>query len=181
MMTHLFSFRSTKGQATTEVVLLFPLFLIFILFIIKIFGLLILSQKMEIAGFYAARRFQLQSHETDYYANTWDRRFLKKDIQEKVENYLGFNNPGMRKFLSLSELKMDIETSGTWTKVVMTAHTRPPRIRFLCNYNKDQVCERDAKCLKGYAFLCETGGQVEIIKYVGHNERPAPYQRPEGR
>ncbi len=181
MMKHLFSFRSTKGQATTEVVLLFPLFLIFILFIIKIFGLLILSQKMEIAGFYAARRFQLQSHETDYYANTWDRRFLKKDIQEKVENYLGFNNPGMRKFLSLSELKMDIETSGTWTKVVMTAHTRPPRIRFLCNYNKDQVCERDAKCLKGYAFLCETGGQVEIIKYVGHNERPAPYQRPEGR
>ena len=98
-----------------------------------------------------------------------------------MENYLGFNNPGMRKFLSLSELKMDIETSGTWTKVVMTAHTRPPRIRFLCNYNKDQVCERDAKCLKGYAFLCETGGQVEIIKYVGHNERPAPYQRPEGR
>lgn len=181
MMNHSFFIRSKRGQATTEVVLLFPLFVIFILFIIKIFGLLILSQKMEIAGFYAARRFQLQSHETDYYADTWDRRFLKKDIQKKVENYLGFDNPGMRKFLSLSELKMDIETSGTWTKVILTAHTRPPRIRFLCNYNKDKVCEQDAKCLKGYAFLCETGGQVEIIKYVGHNERPSPYQRPEGR
>lgn len=180
-MNKLFSLHAKKGQATTEVVLLFPLFVIFILFIIKIFGLLILSQKMEIAGFYAARRFQLQSHETDYYANTWDRRFLKKDIQKKVESYLGFDNAGMRKFLNLSELKMSIETSGTWTKVVLTAHTRPPRIRFLCNYNKDQVCYRDAKCLKGYAFLCETGGEVEIIKYVGHNERPAPYQRPEGR
>ena len=181
MMNKLFSLRSRKGQATTEVVLLFPLFVIFNLFIIKIFGLLILSQKMEIAGYYAARRFQLQSHETDYYANTWDRRFLKKDIQRKVESYLGFDNEGMRKFLSLNELKMDIETSGTWTKVVLTARTKPPRIRFLCNYNKDQVCDRDAKCLKGYMFLCETGGEVEVIKYVGHNERPAPYQRPEGR
>lgn len=181
MMNKLFSLHSKKGQATTEVVLLFPLFVIFILFIIKIFGLLILSQKMEIAGYYAARRFQLQSHETDYYANTWDRRFLKKDIQRKVESYLGFDNEGMRKFLSLNELKMQIETSGTWTKVVLTARTKPPRIRFLCNYNKDQVCDRDAKCLKGYMFLCETGGEVEIIKYVGHNERPAPYQRPEGR
>ena len=181
MMNKLFSLRSRKGQATTEVVLLFPLFVIFILFIIKIFGLLILSQKMEIAGYYAARRFQLQSHETDYYANTWDRRFLKKDTQRKVESYLGFDNEGMRKFLSLNELKMDIETSGTWTKVVLTARTKPPRIRFLCNYNKDQVCDRDAKCLKGYMFLCETGGEVEVIKYVGHNERPAPYQRPEGR
>ena len=57
MRNRLFSIRSKKGQATTEVVLLFPLFVIFILFIIKIFGLLILSQKMEIAGFYAARRF----------------------------------------------------------------------------------------------------------------------------
>lgn len=176
-----FSFRSRQGQATTEVVLLFPLIVIFILFIIKIFGLLVLSQKMEIAGYYAARRFQLQSHETDYYQRTWDKRFLEKDIQEKVENYLGFDNPGMRKFLSLNELKMDIARSGTWTKIVMTARTKPPRIRFLCHYNKDQVCEVDPKCLKGYAFLCETGGEISIIKYVGKNERPAPYQRPEGK
>ena len=38
MMNKLFSLRSRKGQATTEVVLLFPLFVIFILFIIKIFN-----------------------------------------------------------------------------------------------------------------------------------------------
>lgn len=181
-MKKLFPFiRSRRGQATTEVVLLFPIFLVFILFIIKIFGLLVLSQKMEIAGYYAARRFQLQSHETDYYQNTWDRRFLEKDIQKKIENYLGFDNPGMRKFLSLNKLKMDINRSGTWTKIVLTAQTNPPRVPFLCKYNKDQVCDRDAKCLKGYAFLCETGGEVSVIKYVGHNERPAPYARPEGK
>ncbi len=181
MTNKLFSLRAKKGQATTEVVLLFPLFVIFILFIIKIFGLLILNQKMEIAGYYAARRYQLQSHETDYYANTWDRRFLKKDIQRKVENYLGFDNPDMRKFLNLNKLKIDIDPAGNWVKVVLTAYTRPPRIRFLCDYNKDRVCEQDAKCRKGYAFLCETGGEVKVIKYAGHNERPAPYQRPEGR
>lgn len=174
-------FRSRKGQATTETVLLFPLFVIFILFVIKIFGLLILNQKLEIAGYYAARRYQLQSHETDYYANTWDKRFLIKDIQKKVENYLGFDNPGMKKFLSLNTLKMNIVTSGTWIKVTLTARTKPPRLPFLCKYNKDRVCDRDEKCLKGYAFLCETGGEVNIIKYVGHNERPAPYMRPEGK
>lgn len=181
MMNRFFSFRNRKGQATTEVVLLFPFIVIFILFIIKIFGLLILNQKMEIASFYAARRYQLQSHTTDYYANTWDRRFLKKDIQKKVEAYLGFNNPNMTKFLSLREFKMDIDTSGTWTRVILTAYTRPPRIRFLCNYNKDQVCDRDARCLKGYAFLCETGGEVKVFKYIGANERPSPFARPEGK
>ncbi|MBR4592202.1 MAG: hypothetical protein IKO35_03245 [Elusimicrobiaceae bacterium] len=179
-MINKFAFiRSRRGQATTEVVLLFPLFVIFILFIIKILGLLVLSQKMEIAGYYAARRFQLQSHETDYYQRTWDNRFLEKDIQKKVENYLGFDNPGMRKFLSLNTLKLDIARSGTWTKVVLTARTKPPSIRFLCNYNKDRVCEHNDKCLKGYAFLCETGGEVSVIKYVGKNERPSPYMRPE--
>ena len=80
-MRHLFS--SRKGQATTETVLLFPVLVIFIVFIIKIFGLLVLSQKMEIAGFYAARRYQLQSHVTDYLTR-WDRRYLQKDIKKII-------------------------------------------------------------------------------------------------
>ena len=181
-MKHFFyPFRSRAGQATTEVVLLFPIFVIFILFIIKIFGYLVLTQKMEIAGFYAARRFQLQHHVTDYYARTWDRRFLIKDITKKTESYLGFDNPGMRQFLSLNDLKLDIETSGTWTKVTMTARTKPPKIRFLCNYNRDRVCQNEPNCVRGYNFLCETGGEVPIIKYIGHNERPSPYARPEGK
>lgn len=171
--------RQRKGQATTEVVLLFPLFVIFILFIIKIFGLLVLNQKMEIAGFYAAKRYQLQSHETAYFARTWDQRFLKKDIQSKVEEYLGFNNEGMKKFLSLRELKMDVETSGTWTKITLTVYTSPPRIRFLCNYDRDVVCAQHEKCHRGYNFLCETGGEIPVIKYVGKNERALPYARPE--
>lgn len=172
--------RSRKGQATTETVLLFPVLVIFILFIIKIFGLLVLTQKMEIAGFYAARRYQLQSHTTDYLTR-WDRRYLTKDIEKKVREYLGFNNPGMTRFLSLRELKLQINTSGTWTKVTMTVYTAPPRINFLCKYDKLQLCQNEVTCLKGYEFLCETGGQIQVIKYVGPNERPLPYVRPESK
>ena len=180
-MIHLFtSLRARRGQATTEMVLLFPVLIVFILFIIKIFGLMVLNQKMQMAGNYAARRFQLQSHETPYYQQGWDRRFLKKDIQRKVEEIIGVNNPGMRQFLSLNTFRMEIDTRPNWTKVVLIANTKAPRIPFLCNYDKDKVCDRDRYCLRGYSFLCENGAQFEVNKFAGKNERPLPYMRPEG-
>ena len=174
-------FSSRRGQATTEMVLLFPILVVFVLFIIKIFGLLVLNQKMQIAGTYAARRYQLQSHVTDFYAQGWDRRFLQKDVQRKVEEIIGFNNPGMRQFLSLSAFKMNVNTNSNWVKITLTAIIKAPRIRFLCNYDKDKVCDRDRYCLRGYNFLCEDGAKIEVIKYTGPNERPAPYARPENR
>lgn len=174
-------FFSRRGQATTEMVLLFPVLVVFVLFIIKIFGLLVLNQKMQIAGTYAARRYQLQSHVTEYYERGWDRRYLKKDVQRKVEEIVGLNNPGTRQFLSLNALKMDINTDANWTKITLTAIIKAPRIRFLCNYDKDKVCDRDRYCLRGYSFLCEDGAKIEVIKYAGKNERPAPYARPENR
>ncbi len=179
MMT--FFSHNRRGQATTEMVLLFPILIIFVLFIIKIFGLLVLNQKMQIAGTYAARRYQLQSHVTEYYEKGWDRRFLKKDVQRKVEEIVGFNNPGMRQFLSLNSFRLDVDTDNNWTKITLTANTKAPRIKFLCNYDKDRVCDRDRYCLKGYSFLCEDGARIQVIKYAGKNERPAPYSRPENR
>ena len=170
-----------RGQATTEMVLLFPVLIIFLLFIIKIAGLLILNQKMQIAGTYAARRFQLQSHVTEYYEKGWDKRFLKKDIQKKVEEIVGFNNPGTRQFLSLNTFRLDVDTNNNWTKITLTANTKAPRIAFLCKYNKDKVCDRDRACLRGYKFLCEEGAKIQIIKYAGPNERVLPYARPENR
>lgn len=169
---------SRRGQATTETVLLFPVFIIFILFIIKVFGLLVLTQKMEIAGFYAARRYQLQSHTSDYLGR-WDRNWLQKDIEKKVKAYLGFNNPGMVRFLSLRKLKLKIDPRATWIQVSLTVYTKPPRIKFLCNYNKLDLCEDSQACLTGYAFLCEKGGEIEVVKYVGPNDRVLPYVRPE--
>lgn len=174
-------FRMRRGQTTTEVVLLLPVFIIFLVFIVKIFGLLVLNQKMQIAGYYVARRYQLQSHTTDYYHRTWDKRFLIKDLKRKVEEYLGFNNAATKRFLSLNQVVLNVDSSGTWVKITLTARTKPMRIPFLCNYNKDQVCDRDHRCLVGYAFLCETGQEMTVNKYVGHNERPAPFVRPEGK
>lgn len=171
---------SRRGQATTETVLLFPVMIIFIVFIIKIFGLLVLTQKMEIAGFYAARRFQLQSHTTSS-LERWDRRFLEKDIKSKVEEYLGFNSPGKKRFLSLNTMNLTFNRSGTWTQVKLSVRTSPPRVKFLCNYDKLQICQNDMNCLKGYSFLCETGGEIEVIKYVGPNERVLPWVRPDSK
>ena len=171
-------FYSSQGQATTEMVLLFPIMVIFVLFIIKVFGLLVLTQKIEIAGFYAARRFQLQSHTTDY-LQRWDRRFLEKDIKKKIEDYIGFNNPAMVRFLSLRSLNLTIKTSGTWTQVTLKVNTAPPRIKFLCKYDKLQLCQNGVDCLTGYAFLCETGGELEVVKYASPNERVLPWRRPD--
>lgn len=174
-----FSFlRQRKGQATTEVVLLFPLFVIFAVFVIKIFGLLVLNQKMEIAAFYAARRYQLQAGVPDA-MQTWNRQYLEKDIKRKVEEYLGFNNPSMKSFLSLRRFTLDVEPSGTWTLVTLRVFTNPPRIRFLCNYDKYEVCQEDDRCMKGYDYLCESGGEIEVKKFVGKNDRVIPYIQPD--
>lgn len=170
-----------KGQSTTEMVLLFPVLIVLLLFIVKAAGFLVLRQKMEEAGNYAARRYQLQSHVTEYYARGWDQRFLKKDIQRKVEDIIGLNNPGMRQFLSLNSVRLDVNTNGPWLLVKVTVNTKAPRFNFLCKYDKNSVCERDQNCFKGYNFLCEEGGKIEVKKYSGYNERVQPYVRPEGR
>jgi len=47
---------ATRGQATTEVVLLLPLFMFFLFAFAKVFAMLVLVQKMEVASYYAARR-----------------------------------------------------------------------------------------------------------------------------
>ncbi len=181
MKRTVFSLFSRKGQATTEMVLLFPVLIVFVLFIIKIFGILVLNQKLQIAGTYAARRYQLQSHETQFFAQGWDKRFLQKDLQRKIEDYIGFSNPGMKQFLSLNTFKMDINMNGGWARIELIVNTKPINIRFLCKYDKQRVCEQDQYCLRGYNFLCEQGTQIKVIKYAGKNERPLPYARPENR
>lgn len=173
--------QTSRGQSTTEMVLLFPVLIVLLLFIVKAAGLLVLRQKMQVAGNYAARRYQLQSHLTDYFDKGWDRRFLKKDIQRKVEDIVGFNNPGMRQFLSLDSVRLDVNTGGEWIELTITARTKAPRFNFLCKYDKNRVCERDQYCFKGYNFLCEEGGKIQVVKYVGYNERVQPYVRPEGK
>ena len=84
------SIRRERGQATTEVVLLFPLFMFFLYAFAKVFALLILVQKLQIASFYAARRWQLESHRSAAQEG-FDSGNLQPDIQRHVCSYLGYD------------------------------------------------------------------------------------------
>lgn len=171
---------SRRGQATTEVVLLFPIFFILTLFIVKIYGLLVIVQKTEIASFYAAKRWQLESHRATKYADGWDNTFLKKDIEKKVLDYIGFNNASTRKFLSLRKVELDIERTAVWNNVILKVNTYPPNIPFLCSYDIRQVCKRPygAACERGYNFICNKGGTIEVIKAVPNRDRPISFRLP---
>ncbi|MDR1684073.1 MAG: pilus assembly protein [Elusimicrobiota bacterium] len=172
--------RGKKGQATTEVVLLFPIFFILTLFIVKIYGLLVLVQKAEIASFYAARRWQLESHRALQYSQGWDKNFLQKDIAQRVEEYIGFRNASQRKFLALRRVNLDIERTNVWNVVKLTINTYPPRIPFICKYDKRIVCKYPygMACMRGYNFLCESGGTIEVTKNVINRDRPVGFILP---
>ena len=181
MFKNPFSFlRSRRGQATTEVVLLFPIFFILALFIIKIYGLLIILQKTEIASAYAGRRWQLESHRAIKYTQGWDKNFLIPDIEKKVRDYIGFNNPSTRKFLSLRKVDVTIKRYEVWNSITITVSTYPPRIPFLCSYDKREVCKKPygAACMRGYNFICETGGTIQVVKQVPNRDRPIAFVLP---
>ena len=172
--------RSRRGQATTEVVLLFPIFFILALFIIKIYGLLIVLQKAEIASAYAGRRWQLESHRATKYTSGWDKNFLIPSITKQVQNYIGFNNPATRKFLSLRKVDVDIKRYEVWNVITITVATYPPRIPLLCSYDKREVCKRPygQACMRGYNFICETGGTLQVVKQVPNRDRPIGFILP---
>jgi len=86
--------RSERGQATTEVVLLFPVFIMFLLLFAKVFAMLILVQKLEIASFYAGRRWQLESHRNESYVESIDTPQLLPDIASRTCSFLGYSGSG---------------------------------------------------------------------------------------
>ena len=173
-------FRSKRGQATTEVVLLFPIFFILALFIIKVYGLLIVLQKAEIASAYAGRRWQLESHRAVKYTQSWDKNFLIPSIKKQVQEYIGYNNPAMRKFLSLRKVEVDIKRYEVWNTITITVATYPPRIPLLCNYDKREICKSPygQACMRGYNFICETGGTIQVVKQVPNRDRPIGFILP---
>jgi len=117
----------------TEVVLLFPIFMFFLFAFAKVFALLILMQKLEIASFYAARRWQLESHRNASYEG-WDEATLRPDIEKEVNLYLGYGTPAA-KFLDLidsclpspncpTQHGVTVQRTQVWNVVTVTACTR---------------------------------------------------------
>ena len=155
--------RALRGQATTEVVLLVPLFMFFLFAFAKIFAILILVQKMEIASYYAARRWQLESHRNVEYEGS-DSGALLNDITDRVKDYVGFNNAGMAHFLDLQTSCRDGSVTGVavqrtqvWNVVTVTVCTRPYDIAWM--YHSP-----------GYKF--------EVTKYVPNRDRPIAFVLP---
>lgn len=155
-----------RGQATTEVVLLFPMFVFFLWAFAKLFALLILVQKLEIASFYAARRWQLESHRNANYEGT-DAGALRSDIQEKTLSYLGYNSPAGG-FLDLTDScvvtkdctagapGVTVQRMQVWNVVTVTACTKPVDTPLFKN--------------QGFVF-CST-------KYVPNRDRPIAFVLP---
>ncbi len=167
------------GQAMTEVVLLFPMFLVIVFMTAKIFALLVLVQKLEIASYYAARRWQLESHLNADHAN-WDETTLKKDIEKAVRGYIGFDTPAVSKFLNLKDLKIEIVRTQVWNVITITVITNPAGIKLLCKYPKQAVCTYPygEACLNGHDYLCQGGKSMEVIKYVPNRDRPIQFVLP---
>ena len=167
------------GQAMTEVVLLFPLFLLIVFITAKIFALLVLVQKLEISSYYAARRWQLESHLNVDQAN-WDETTLKKDIEKNVRGYIGFDTPAVSKFLNLKELKLEVVRTQVWNVITITVITNPAGVKMLCKYPKQAVCSYPygVACMNGHDYLCQGGKQMEVIKYVPNRDRPIQFVLP---
>jgi hypothetical protein len=169
-----------RGQAMTEVVLLFPIFMLIVFMTAKMFALLVLVQKMEVASYYAARRWQLESHINAEYAASFDTGFLERDIAEKVSGYLGFDNKAVKGFLNLKMLKMNIVRTQVWNVVTLTVTTAPSKVKLLCKYSKYDVCKKPygAACFQGHEYLCSGGKQLEVVKYVPNRDRPIQFVLP---
>ncbi len=173
--------RGRKGQAMTELVLLFPMFLIIFFLTSQIFALLVLVQKLEIGSYYAARRWQLESHLSADHM-TWDDNSLLPDIKKNVSRYLGFDNQVVRDFLGLSSLDIKVVRTQVWNIVTVTVGTKRTSTgtKLLCKFPKQAVCTSPygAACMSGHDYICGGGRQLQVIKYVPNRDRPVQFVLP---
>jgi hypothetical protein len=149
--------RRRPGQAMTETVLLFPLFMFFLFAFAKIYALLILVQKIEIASFYAARRWQLESHRNAAANLVSNDNQLMSDIQTQVSSYLGYGSKAGA-FLDLVGQSADVAINRTqvWQVVTLTVKTHPINMPFYTS--------------NGFTF--------EVTKYVPNRDRPIAFILP---
>ncbi len=133
-----------------------PLFMFFLFAFAKTFAILVLIQKMEIASYYAARRWQLESHRNVQYEGH-DDGALCSDIQRRTREYLGFDNPQTRSFLGLQSVTVcPVTRTQVWNVVTLTVSIRPINLPFW-----------------KYAFK-----PFEVVKYVPNRDRPIAFVLP---
>ncbi len=169
-------FSGKKGQATTEVVLIVPILLLILFFTAKVFTLLVIVQKLEIASYYASRRWQLESHRSLLHQPADEG--LRQDIKRKVERYLGFGGP-FANFLQLRSSSLTVERTQVWNIVTLSISMKPAKVPLLCAYPANIVCTTYGEyCYKGYRYLCTSGARLEVIKYVPNRDRSLRFALP---
>jgi hypothetical protein len=151
-----------RGQAMTETVLMFPIFMFFMFAFAKLFALMILVQKVEIAGYYAARRWQLESHRNVAY-DGFDSGVLQHDIENKAKAYVGYGSP-TASFLDLSQscpsggkVGLAVERTQVWNVLTFTVCTKPIDIAWMYH---------------------SPGFKLEVTKYVPNRDRPIGFVLP---
>jgi hypothetical protein len=143
--------------------LLFPIFVFFILGFAKIFALLVVVQKVELAAYYAARRWQLESHRNIAYEGTFDNRVLIKDIKNKVCGIVGCSEScGTRRtseFLGIRcrGVKVTVNRAQVWNVVEVKVPIRSWRL-----LGKTVIKQVDFK----------------ITKFVPNRDRPISFNLP---
>lgn len=178
--------RPAKGQAMTELILLVPMFMVFLVAFAKIFAMLILVQKLEIASYYAARRWQLQSHRNVAYtgAGNYDGDAgdtpcgygLCGSILEKVSDYLGYNSPGVRDFLGLDGNRAELKVVRTqvWNIVTLTVKVKPILGFTLRSSDNPNGLAQGAF---GAPFQ-RSATTFSVTKYVPNRDRPIAFVLP---
>jgi len=157
----------SRGQATTEVVLLMPLFMFFLYAFAKVFAMLLLVQKLEIASYYAARRWQLESHRNATFAAQMDgpRGPLHTDILRHVNEYLGLRHAvgGPKYTVTAAEFlgiqggaHLTVTPTQVWQIVTLTVYTRPIKM----------------------PLIHLRGQKLEVTKYVPNRDRPIAFVLP---
>lgn len=176
-----FNKRKSSGLIMVEMVLLVPLFIILMLFMTKLFGFLIVIQKMEIASFYAARRWQLESHLNIQQIAATDGQ-LEQKIRQQVTKYMksGADN---NLFGGSSDIDITFTRTELWNVVQLEVPVKPitgTLKNFMCRKPAETVCKsyKGDDCPNGYKAICESGVKFAVIKYVPNRDRPIKYTLP---
>lgn len=172
-----------RGQAMTEMVMIFPIFVLVMLVILKLFALVLVVQKAEIASAYASRKWMLEAHRSSQYVSSDEG--IKNTIRSKVKDFIGNST-----LLGISDAVVEFTRTQVWTMVEVKVYVASPNVPILCIYPENEVCDGyEASCVKGYQYMCGTkdeedgkktfkGAIIRATKYVPVRDRPIKWSLP---
>lgn len=130
--------------------------MIFAIGIIKIFALSVMVQRMELAMYYAGRRWMLESHKNAAYAS-WDQNTLVKDINHYIMNFLGGEDEFKRQFLGFKPQDIKFKVEPTIIYGVLKLNVRTKGL---------------------IPFQPDLEKEWEVVKYVPTRDRPIRWNIP---